>query len=364
MKNIDSNTQYVYWCSTPSHIEDWFIQAKSIKQAKEAFAELNGFDETEVRAKLVCEIPKKYNKKNAYCLQVDKLKCFGFDILQTHPPRIVRLNGRIYKEKTLFEYIIDDDFFKEPLVYLINVRGTDNYKIGSSKAVYNRKKGLFGNSPYHLDLINVIKTPSAKSLEGKIRAKFKKFKSAGEWLQLDDWGAEIVKIIFDMYRREYMDSSVSYIASTTCEVLVDSMLELLESHTYKATVPQSDITKLRILHNLVRKIPLSAESNEPREILKRIYNLQKQLEELKSKLISNFTIKAGDSICDEHRSKYEVKEVLMTFSKDESMSECKVSYCFRTNKVLGNGKLAKRTTYLLPSTTPGIFSVINIRKYL
>lgn len=364
MRKNNINAQYVYWCSTSKHTEDWFIQAKSVKQAKEAFAEFEGFDVTEVRAKLVCDIPEKYYLKKPAYIQVDTLKCLGFDILQADQPKIVRLNGRLYREGTIIEAIIDDDFFKEPLVYLINVRGTDNYKIGSSKIVYSRKKNLFGDSPYHLDLINVVKTPSAKSLEGTIRAKFKKFKSAGEWLQLDDWGAEIVKTIFEIYRREYTDSSVYYVASTICEVLVDSLLELLASHTYKTAVPESDMTKLQLLQNLARKIPLSAENNQPREIVARICNLQNQLKELKSKLISNFTIKAGDTICDEYGGKYEVIEVLAVLSEDESSSEFKVCYYFQTNKVLKNGKLAKKITYLVSSATQGLFSVVNFRRYL
>ena len=144
-------TQFIFWCFTSGHEEDWFIQANSKLEAQEAHADFEGFDIEEVKSRKVCEVPRTLHIKGANWPKTSLLKKLGFEFLQTDSPRIVRYNGKLFKEGTLVEILTDYEVFKKPQTYLVKVRGKDFYKIGFSSDLYRRKKEILGNLYQYLE---------------------------------------------------------------------------------------------------------------------------------------------------------------------------------------------------------------------
>jgi hypothetical protein len=187
--------QYVFWCSTNGHQDDWFVQAKSKSEAIDYFVGSFGYDQEEVKTRQVLILPERLNLKRPSSLNNHKLKHLGFDILFTESPRMVRYQGKLFTEGSYLENV---DFTKEPKVYLFKVTGEDYYKLGHTRNITRRVKEVLGKkSPFQVTVENYFSSPAARQVESAIRPLFNKFIAANEWLELDSWIVSIIKVVFD-----------------------------------------------------------------------------------------------------------------------------------------------------------------------
>lgn len=110
----------------------------------------------------------------------------------------------ISKSKVIKEInkLILDDFEREnphlteyglSYIYLINITGTDLYKIGVSNNPQNRLQTLQTASPFDMEIIETKSTPLAYKVENKLHKIFDKYKHKNEWFKLDSNQVEIFK---------------------------------------------------------------------------------------------------------------------------------------------------------------------------
>lgn len=340
--------QFIFWCYTAGHEEDWFIQANSKLEAQEAHANFEGFDTDEVKSRKICEVPPNLHIKAPNWPKPALLKKLGFELLQVGQPRKVRYNGQLFTEGTLIERITANKQFKKPQTYLIKVRGGDFYKIGFSSNLYRRKKEILGNSPFHLDVIDTIITPLAKSLESEIRAHFKKFISANEWITLDDWGALIVRLLFELYKYEFQNCSLKHKASLTFKLLLHELKKIIDESIYKIKPREESVATLNVLYKLVEAYKSQKKALENADaIASHILNLEAHVDSLKSEIITKHCpFKVGDIITRDNGQKYLIQEVEVYILKDTSRrakSKNKITYICLGYPILKNGSVGKRS---------------------
>lgn len=85
--------------------------------------------------------------------------------------------------------MFDDSAYRNKLgyIYLIHAKGTRRFKIGlTTRSVTVRFSELNGSqSPYPLELIEVIQTDNVTTTEGYLHDKFKFQRKHGEWFEFD-----------------------------------------------------------------------------------------------------------------------------------------------------------------------------------
>ena len=187
MRTKKIKQQYLFWCTTSGHEEDWFIQAENKDEAKESHENFEGLDNSGAKARLICKIPIEYCKAESCWPRHETLEALGFEFILKDSPRIVRRNGKLYKEGVYFEASFYKwDQFKQPLVYLINLRGTFKFKIGYTQNLDKRISQIQAHNPFHVDLAGLIVFKYAKRLEGELQTKYSKYKTNNEWFEFDE----------------------------------------------------------------------------------------------------------------------------------------------------------------------------------
>ncbi len=88
---------------------------------------------------------------------------------------------------------------KPGYIYLIHAQGTNRYKIGlTTRSVEQRFAELNGSqSPYPLELLEVISTDNVTTTEGYLHSKFSLQRRHGEWFEFTNWQLREVLREFD-----------------------------------------------------------------------------------------------------------------------------------------------------------------------
>lgn len=71
-------------------------------------------------------------------------------------------------------------------VYVIHAKGTEFYKIGSTKSVARRLAGLSTSCPYPVELFMAIQTEDREAIESKVHLRFAANRRHGEWFHFTD----------------------------------------------------------------------------------------------------------------------------------------------------------------------------------
>jgi len=182
----------LYWATTPGHYEDWFVIAKSLKQAKRFHEYAEGFDPGDAGAKFICDISDEFVKKHkikesdwpSHELLID----LGGKIITEDNPRRVNFNGIVYKEGTCTEEMLFDELGEQSGVYIIRIQNTDKYKIGLTKNLKRRIKQFITGNPENLKIDYFIATKKYKELEIKLHKSFDQYRIGGEWFMFDEKG--------------------------------------------------------------------------------------------------------------------------------------------------------------------------------
>jgi RNase H-fold protein (predicted Holliday junction resolvase) len=335
--------QYIFWCSTNGHQDDWFVQAASKFEAIDCFVGDFGYDQDDVKTKQVLILPERFNLKKSSQPTNHRLKQLGFDILLTGSPRIVRYQGKLFKEGSYLENV---DFTKEHKVYLFKVTGKDYYKTGHTKNIRRRVKQVLGASPFQVLVEDYFITPAARQVEDAIRLLFKKFIVANEWLELDSWIASIIKVVFDLYRIEFKDNKPSHKPPVYFNALLEELRQLIHLSQYKKKPTAESIIRLQCINDIVEQ--LNAEYlvvKTPNSIAKRIQFHEHQMKELQEELKKEHSYwKYGDIAVNESDDKFQIVEVQAHAFEDEKM-EVTARFLLKAKRFLKSGKLSKNAFY-------------------
>jgi hypothetical protein len=106
----------LYWCETDDHDEDWFVVARNEDDAQLFHENMEGYDEDDARAELVCVLPlteqEAVEEKGDHWPSDETLLACGAEFLPNVPQdganelraamgsgsRVVRINDRVYGE--------------------------------------------------------------------------------------------------------------------------------------------------------------------------------------------------------------------------------------------------------------------------
>ncbi|RKD12375.1 hypothetical protein BCY91_12035 [Pelobium manganitolerans] len=335
--------QYIFWCSTNGHQDDWFIQATSKDQAVDYFIKNFGYDDEEVKTRQVLLLPESFNLKKASPLTSHKLKRLGFEILLKDSPRIVRYHGRLYKEGS---YIENVDFTNELKVYLFKVTGEDYYKIGHTKNIRRRVKQVLGESPYQVTVENYFITPAARQIEKEIRTLFQKFTTAKEWLTLDDWTASIIMVVFDLYRIEFKNNKPSYSPPLYFTALLSELKHLIHLSNYKRKPDNESVIRLQCVYDIVQQLDVEVViAKTPNMLAKRIKYHEHQIKELHEELLKEHSYwKVGDIAFNNEGEKFLIVEVQAHSYEDEKM-EVTARFLLLVKRFLKSGELSKNSFF-------------------
>ena len=114
----------LYWVTTEDHDEDWFVVAKSSREAARFFENFEGYDPGDAAAEAVLEIPGDMGAEKGWPPD-ELLEALGARSLTSDGTRVVEIGGRRFAEGLLEEMLrsLDDDLFEAAGKDRIN--GTD-----------------------------------------------------------------------------------------------------------------------------------------------------------------------------------------------------------------------------------------------
>jgi hypothetical protein len=94
----------LYWCTASDHWEDCFVIANSKARAIQIFAEYNGYERKEVKAKLACKPPINRLRDHAFnegLADDADILAYGGKIVLDSSPRVISFNGKMFREGTV-----------------------------------------------------------------------------------------------------------------------------------------------------------------------------------------------------------------------------------------------------------------------
>ena len=90
----------LYWCTTADGDEDWFVIARSPREAARFHENQEGYDAGDADAAYACDVPQSYSIEQVGWPNNDLLELVG-RFLRKESPRVVEINGRVFSEGTL-----------------------------------------------------------------------------------------------------------------------------------------------------------------------------------------------------------------------------------------------------------------------
>jgi hypothetical protein len=92
----------LYWCWTDDHDEDWFIVARSARQARRFHESQEGYNHGDAGSALVAHVPAAFqSERYVGWPRRSLLEGCGAEIERWQTPRIVRIGGIRYAEGML-----------------------------------------------------------------------------------------------------------------------------------------------------------------------------------------------------------------------------------------------------------------------
>lgn len=207
---------YLYWVKS-TEPEDWFIVAPNKFIAAECHECGEGLNEGDAKAELICEIPYKLELKHkrsemdilhdGYWPSLDLLSALDFQFIEKDPPYILKLNGRVfYQGGATYDLLLPElnDFG----VYIINMRGTNKYKIGYTKNIERRLKQFATGNPHAIDLHFFLFTKEARQIERRLHSILSARSTVREWFEINIYEEIIsaIKILSSEYKITVFDS--------------------------------------------------------------------------------------------------------------------------------------------------------------
>ncbi|MFA5310459.1 MAG: GIY-YIG nuclease family protein [Candidatus Paceibacterota bacterium] len=178
--------QFLYWVTTRDGGENWFIVAKTDASACSFHEAYEGYSSGDAKARKISSVPLKYCRRKPYHAQLDLLEKLGFTILSDDDVRVVRKNGKIYREGCVVHVILFEIGEEQgPGVYLVRASGTKKFKIGIAKNFKKRFRDLQTGSSEELEPCCFYPTKKREILENYLHRKFKKNSIGREWFEFN-----------------------------------------------------------------------------------------------------------------------------------------------------------------------------------
>ena len=97
----------LYWCWTDDHDEDWFVVARSAREARRLHEDGEGYGRGDAGSALVAVLPEAF-QSDRYIGWPRRplLECCGAEIERWQTPRVVRIKGVLYVEGMLEHEIL------------------------------------------------------------------------------------------------------------------------------------------------------------------------------------------------------------------------------------------------------------------
>lgn len=183
----------LFWCTTPCGHEDWFSISENKSEAQIFHECAEGFDENYAKAKFICDVSDECDKMNSnqnddegYWPTHEQLEYLGGTLIEDVSPRVVLINGIIYREGGAAQSLLKKHLNKRLGVYVVQIRGTNKCKIGKTKRIKKRIKELRTGNPEAIDLKVFMITRDASKLEKILHNEFKNQNIGGEWFSLSE----------------------------------------------------------------------------------------------------------------------------------------------------------------------------------
>jgi len=111
---MGTNRWALYWCETPDHDEDWFVIARTAREARRFFEDYEGYGAGDAEASRICGVPEGMVITEPGWALEDGLRACGAQILRAQEPRLVEIRGVRYEEGKLDALIMKahDDAFQ------------------------------------------------------------------------------------------------------------------------------------------------------------------------------------------------------------------------------------------------------------
>ena len=103
----------LYWVTTEDHAEDWFVVAKSAKEAGTYHEDAEGYETGDATAEMILKIPDEIIADTGW--PSDELLCScGAKILSGPPARVIQIGDRRFSEGLMESTIrtLDDDILE------------------------------------------------------------------------------------------------------------------------------------------------------------------------------------------------------------------------------------------------------------
>ncbi len=182
----------LYWLTTPCNLENWFGVASTKRKAEIFHEEAEGFGENYATAEFICWINEEFlaefdeELESEYWPTHELLEKIGCAIVKTESPRVVNYKGKVYTEGRSVEAMLIELANKKEGVYVLNIQGTLEYKIGITKDLHRRIKQFETGNPSNIKLVYFVETKHYKSFEKHLHKVFKSNRIKGEWFQFDE----------------------------------------------------------------------------------------------------------------------------------------------------------------------------------
>lgn len=183
----------VYWVSTYYKEEDCFVVALNKKAAIDFHADAEGFEEEDVRAKEICQVPnyllKKYFKDSqieAEWAHFDLLEDLDFKIIRKENPPRIRYKGKIYNYGLSNENILLRFADNKNGVYVIKAFDTPKVKIGYTNSLIKRLNTFNTGNPENLKVHLFIACENFIEVESILHKEFQYNCIGGEWFHFKD----------------------------------------------------------------------------------------------------------------------------------------------------------------------------------
>jgi hypothetical protein len=177
---------YLYWVYTYDHHEDWFVYARSSREAREFHENDVGYGPGDARASLVCKISVKAPRTIPSYADDQDLSELGIKIVHKDYPAVYEKDGVRFKRGAIVDDIYTAATDNISGLYVLQMRDTDYFKIGITTHLRDRISSLTTANPVRFAVTCFVEIEHPSRLESKLHRQFQKNRQEGEWFRFED----------------------------------------------------------------------------------------------------------------------------------------------------------------------------------
>jgi Meiotically Up-regulated Gene 113 (MUG113) protein len=189
----------LFWVYTYDHYEDWFVLARSSREARDFHENDCGYDLGDARAKLICRSPISFSRNVPCYASWSVLRRCGVKILHKDYPAVFEKDGQRFKEGAIVDDIYTEGTDNIAGLYVLQMRDTEYFKIGITTHLRNRISSLSTANPIRFGVVCFAEVSRPSNLETTLHNVFRKNRQEGEWFVLR---TSELKRLHDIVQRE------------------------------------------------------------------------------------------------------------------------------------------------------------------